>query len=137
MNIFIICPVRHQTEAQRRAIAARVAAMERYHQVYWPYRDTAQNDPAGGVRIVHEQLQRLAEADWVAIYYVADSAGSKFDLGAALALHKPLLLLNPEEARPVPYKDHINVIWGVIEGRIPGQRGMLWPQWRAVYCKGG
>lgn len=107
MKIFLICPVRGISESERSAIAAYVVGLEEEHTVYWPLRDTPQDDPIG-VEICQYNRCAIEECDEVRVWWDPDSAGSKFDLGIARALRKPLKLVR--EFGPTPHKSFENVL---------------------------
>ena len=107
MRIYVICPVRGITESERSAISAYVAGLEEEHDVYWPLRDTPQDDPIG-VEICRCNRQAIADSDEVWVWWRADSAGSKFDLGIAYAFHKPLRFIR--QCVPTPHKSFENLM---------------------------
>lgn len=107
MRIFVICPVRGITESERQAIKVYVAGLENNHYVYWPLRDTPQDDPTG-VEICRLNREAIADCDEVWVWWNPDSAGSKFDLGMAWALRKPLRLIR--QCVPTPHKSFENVM---------------------------
>lgn len=83
-------------EEQRR-IAEYVASLEgEGHKVYWPKRDTEQNDPTGGYQICLANSRAISEADEVHVWYNEDSGGSKFDIGVAFALDKQVVIANKD-----------------------------------------
>ena len=91
----VICPVRNMTEEQRRAVDRYVAAREAQGViVHYPPRDTEQVDETGGLRICRDNIAGIRAADVVSVWWDPTSSGSKFDLGAAMALNKPVRLLN-------------------------------------------
>ncbi|MDI6821135.1 MAG: hypothetical protein QMD65_03090 [Patescibacteria group bacterium] len=80
-RIFIICPVRHISEEVRKTIEKYVAQKEKEgSEVYWPFRDTDQND-AVGFRICCDNGRAIFRADEVHIWYDKESQGSIFDVG--------------------------------------------------------
>lgn len=107
MRIFVISPVRGIAESEVRAMATYVSALEEEHDVYWPLRDTPQDDPTG-VEICRRNRQAIADCDEAWVWWNPDSAGSKFDLGIAWALHKPLRLIR--QCVPTPHKSFENVM---------------------------
>jgi len=83
------------TEEQRRAVDRYVAAREAQGViVHYPPRDTEQVDETGGLRICRDNIAGIRAADVVSVWWDPTSSGSKFDLGAAMALNKPVRLLN-------------------------------------------
>jgi nucleoside 2-deoxyribosyltransferase len=108
MRVFLICPVRGITPAEHEAVAAYVAELERRGvSVYWPERDTDQRDDIG-VRICASNLAGMEPADEVHVWWSPRSEGSVFDLGAAFALRKRLVLANA--VGPTPGKSFANVL---------------------------
>lgn len=107
MRIYIICPVRGILESERSAIAAYVSRLEEKHEVHWPLRDTPQDDPIG-IEICRCNRRAIEECDEVWVWWDPNSAGSKFDLGIAWALRKPLKLIR--EFGPTPHKSFENVL---------------------------
>jgi nucleoside 2-deoxyribosyltransferase len=94
MRIFIICPVREVTAEQHTDIERYVHMLEGGGwQVYWPERDTNQDDSIGD-RICENNLAAMITADEVHVYWTPTSTGTLFDLGMAWALRKPLFLIN-------------------------------------------
>lgn len=90
MNIYLICPVRHATTAQRTAAEAHIRCLEYAgHDVFWPHRDAPQNCETG-CRIVAAELEAMQAADMVYVMWDRESKGSHFDLGMAYALRKPI-----------------------------------------------
>lgn len=88
MKIYVVCSVADGTPA---AVAEHVAAMEALgHEVHFPPRDVEQVDPSGGDRICREHRAFMLIADRVDIFYDERSGGSKFDIGMAYVLDKPL-----------------------------------------------
>ena len=112
MKIFLISPVRTGvSDKEKAAIAAYVAFHEDAagHEVYWPIRDTDQNDPVGD-RICRDNLAAIVAADEVHVWYKAGSEGSVFDLGIAFALGKTIRLANPDDVTPTQHKSFPNVL---------------------------
>lgn len=110
MNIFLICPVRGLRKKQRIAIAAYVISLEKLgREVYWPWRDTDQNDLVG-LRICTDNLRAIRRADEVHIWYNPKSQGSVFDFGIAFGLRKKIVLANPDMVLPTENKSFANVL---------------------------
>lgn len=107
MRIYIICPVRGISESTRSAIAAYVTGLEEKHEVYWPLRDTPQDDPIG-VEICRYNRRAIETCDEVWVWWDPTSAGSKFDLGIAWALRKPLRLIR--QVTQTTHKSFENVL---------------------------
>jgi nucleoside 2-deoxyribosyltransferase len=97
MRAFLICPVRNATETQKSEIEKYIESTEaRGVAIYYPARDTNQNDPVG-YTICYDNLRAMQGADEVHIFYDPRSAGSLFDLGMAFALGKPVRVANTIE----------------------------------------
>lgn len=97
MKLFLICPVRNETDDEAREIEAYVSQLERAgHSVHWPKRDTRQDDPVG-IAICTQNVQAIKDADAVAVWWSPSTRGGLFDLGAAFALRKMILLANQVE----------------------------------------
>ena len=54
-------------------------------KIHWPIRDTDQNDPIG-INICDTNLGKILKAHRVYVYYLPDSTGIHFDLGAVYML---------------------------------------------------
>jgi len=92
MKIFIICPIRLGAEE---GIDDYIKELEDGgHQVYYPPRDTNQEDAeTGGYRICDNNLSGIEWADEVHVWYRGDSQGTHFDLGMAFALGKKIMIV--------------------------------------------
>jgi nucleoside 2-deoxyribosyltransferase len=110
MKIFVTCPVRGVTEEETEEISAYVADLEHAgHQVHWPARDTNQLDDPIGTRICEENVDAIEAADQVHVWWADSSTGTLFDLGAAFALGKLIVVANlPLE--PTAGKSFRNVV---------------------------
>lgn len=100
-SIFLICPVRNSSEETTQEIAAYVQKLEDAgYRVYWPTRDTKQDDPVG-MRICRDNGRAILLADEVHVWYNAGSQGTVFDLGMyfmaveVLGAPKKLVIANP------------------------------------------
>ena len=111
MKIFLICPVRGITEGEMISIERYVLDVERsgHHKVYWPPRDTNQNDLIG-LRICGDNRQAIEDADEVHIWWDGKSQGSLFDLGMAFALKKKIFLVNFGSVQITPHKSFDNLL---------------------------
>ena len=105
MKIFLICPVRNPDKDTTIAIYEYVADLEaKGHQVYWPIRDTKQDDPSGGYQVCRMNFTAILEADEIHIWYDETSNGSKFDMGGVFMLiemlgyNKKIVIANRKEA---------------------------------------
>ena len=73
MKYFIICPVRNATEQQKQEMADIITAIEHLgHSVYYPARDTNQEDETG-YRICTDNKNAIRDADIVLVYYDKNS----------------------------------------------------------------
>lgn len=112
MRVFLICPVRNVTPEETDQITAYVADLEADGvEVYWPARDTDQTDTVG-LDICRDNIRAIERAHAVHVWYSASSTGGLFDLGAAMALHKPIRLVNriDTESQRTEGKSFVNVL---------------------------
>jgi nucleoside 2-deoxyribosyltransferase len=94
VKVYIICPVRNATSKQRKALREYIEELESIgHDVFYPSDHAPQNDPTGW-GIVSLELQAIKECDEVHVYWDTASKGSHFDLGIAMALNKPIILVD-------------------------------------------
>lgn len=103
MDIFFISPVRLVTPKTMEWCEQYVEKLEKQgHQVHWPIRDTDQNDPIG-IRICDTNLRKILESDEIHIWYLKESSGIHFDIGATymliriLGYKKKVVLVNKNE----------------------------------------
>lgn len=90
MKIFLACPVRGISSEYRDSTEAQVKLLEsRGHQVYYPQRDTNQQDSTG-LQICFDNRKAIEGADVVYVIWDGESQGVLFDLGMAFALGKPV-----------------------------------------------
>ncbi|MFH1668203.1 MAG: nucleoside 2-deoxyribosyltransferase [Candidatus Komeilibacteria bacterium] len=109
-RIYITCPVRSITEAEKTFLDSYVAGLEKEgYQVHYPPRDTPQED-THGIHICRCNNNAIVQADEVHIYWNPTSQGSKFDFGMVFALNKPVLLINRSEVKPTDHKSFENVL---------------------------
>lgn len=91
---FLICPVRGHSIEETEAI---VKKLEEEYEVYWPPRDTNQNDPVG-FDICSDNFYAILFADVVHVIWDGKSEGCLFDLGMAFALEKEVIVISlPED----------------------------------------
>lgn len=109
-SVFLICPITNATEEQSAAIAKYVSYLEvvKKRDVHWPARDTQQNRPV--MDIFHDNRAAMMRAQEVHVWWNPNSTGSKFDLGMAYALSKPILIANPQEVQPTFVKSFENFL---------------------------
>lgn len=94
MDVFLICPVRNVSIEELSMIKQYVKTLEQNKlSVYWPYRDTNQDDPIGN-EICKSNREALTKAEEVHVWFSENSIGTIFDLGMAWALHKKIVLAN-------------------------------------------
>lgn len=87
-----------------------IATIEgRGHSIYYPARDTDQNDPIG-YRICIDNMNAIHRADEIHIFYDKASTGSLFDLGVAFAFGKKLVIVNGDEIEITEGKSFANMI---------------------------
>ncbi len=97
-KIYIICPVRNQTEEEGRLIRQYKHELELENfNVYYPPDNPNQNIDNIGLRILAEHRNAMSESDECHIYFNRGSMGSVFDLGMAFMAEKPLKLINYDD----------------------------------------
>lgn len=108
MKIFLICPVR--TETEKGGLDHYVAALEAAgHQVHYPPRDVDQTDDGIGLHICEMHREAMLDCDEVHVVWVPESKGSHFDLGMAFMLQafKAVLI---RLVRLEPHKSYGNLV---------------------------
>lgn len=109
---FLICPVRNATDEDRAEIDKILHAADTLnYEVYWPTRDTNQDDPVG-LDICQANRVAIERADEVWVYWKDGSQGSIFDFGMAFAMGKPITLVGPLPER-TPHKSFVNVLFAL------------------------
>lgn len=89
MKVYIICPVRRSTRKTTKLVSAYVEYLEQLgRDVFWPQRDVKQS--LSGTEIVKAELDAIRGADEIHILWDDKSLGSHFDLGATMAMNKPI-----------------------------------------------
>lgn len=83
---FLICPVRGGKEALTTEI---VKTLEKKFIVYWPPRDTNQNNSE--LNICTNNYKAIQTSDMVHIFWDGESQGCLFDLGIAFTLFKNVI----------------------------------------------
>ena len=104
---FLICPVRGKDANDLMWVVEKLESEG--WDVHYPPRDTNQIDPTG-YRICTDNVDAIKDSDVVHIYYDPNSRGSLFDLGAAFALNKKLVVINKEELDLTDGKSFVNMI---------------------------
>lgn len=98
MNIFVICsrsllnlayPHEHVEKLEHAG-----------HTVYAPWRDTPQNRGLTARQICEINARAIANADAVHVFWDGASHGALLDMGAAIALGKPLINCFPASRTP-------------------------------------
>jgi nucleoside 2-deoxyribosyltransferase len=110
MRVYIICPVRILTDDVKILLDRYVAELEANGvTVHYPPRDVDQDDPIG-LDIMRAHREAMREADQVHVYWAEKSEGSRFDLGMAFALGKPIRLINRFDLVVTPHKSFANIV---------------------------
>jgi hypothetical protein len=110
---FLICTVRNATGEQWAAQEEYVSSLEAGGiGVYWPPRDTDQDDPIG-LRICSDNRTAMERADVVRVVWDPESQGSLFDLGMAFAMRKPIYLVNRKDIKPTDKKSFTNFLLAI------------------------
>lgn len=110
MKIFLICPVRNASEEQKEKLMQYIVDLEKQgHEVYYPARDTDQNDNIG-YRICTDNKKAIRKSHIVHLFWDKNSQGSLFDLGMAFALGKSLKIVNLETLEITPVKSFANMV---------------------------
>ncbi len=109
-DVFLICPVRAASPEQKERMESYIATLEAQGlRVYYPARDTNQEDETG-FRICQDNVTAIQKSKEVHIFFDPTSSGSKFDLGAAFASEKKLVIVNPEEVKQTEGKSFDNMV---------------------------
>lgn len=112
MKIFLICPVRNATEEQIAFIRDYKMNQKKVgNEIYYPNDDNPyEASDTIGFDICIENVWHIAESDEVHIYYDPASSGTLFDLGAAFALQKKLVIVNDDAVCSTECKSFANMI---------------------------
>ena len=93
MKVFLIHPIREAHREWEDKATDYVATLEKEgHEVYWPKRDTNQDDPFG-FAICADNRIAIQEADEVHVMWDGNSKGCIFDLGMAFEQKKQIVLV--------------------------------------------
>jgi len=96
MYIYFLCPVRKVTPEVKRFLDDYVSSTESQgHHVHYPHRDVEQNDPTG-LTLMLKHREAMKNSNEVHAFWTG-SEGQVCDLGMALALNKPLRLVNKKD----------------------------------------
>jgi len=120
LKIFLISPVRLANDSNTVIVRQLVEQLESEgHEVHWPLRDTKQD--ASSIDICKQNVAAICWSDIVYVYFLPDSGGSKFDLGAAFALKKPIRVVNDIERNDHKGFQNLILEWeagGKLDGEI-------------------
>lgn len=94
-KIFVICPVRNVSDEFREKLVCEIAALQKDYDVYYPARDTNQDDNTG-YRICQDNMRAMKKAKIVFVAWDGNSTGSLFDLGMAFAMKKKIRVLSDD-----------------------------------------
>lgn len=98
-RIFLICSVRGASEDQLSRQLEYVTRLEEQGcTVHYPPRDTDQL--ASGLNICQQNLAAINKSDEVHIFYTEHSQGTHFDMGAAFALRKRIVIADCNKPQP-------------------------------------
>jgi hypothetical protein len=86
---FLICPVRNQDKKTLEIINKFIDDPD----VYYPKRDTEQNDPTG-VDICKQNREAIRNAEEILFIWDGKSEGCLFDLGMAFAMNKKVTVVS-------------------------------------------
>lgn len=132
MGNFLISPVREVTDEEKKRIAEYVEKLENLGaKIYWPLKDTDQND-AIGLRICADNAKAILQNKITSVWWNGKSTGSLFDFGMAFMLtvislmmkdkelnmktlkkllkNRLIILVNPEDVKETPDKSFSNVL---------------------------
>jgi hypothetical protein len=123
-RVYLICPVRGRSEADRVFADDYVARLEREGaSVHYPPRDVDQTDDGIGLAISEAHREAMLGCDEVHVIWDGASVGSHFDFGMAFMLRAwkdvPIVLARPVE--PTPTKSYGNKL-ATIAARDAGRR---------------
>ena len=110
-DVYLVCPVRVATEIQKSFLMGYVNGLESQgYKVYYPARDTDQNDDTGS-RICNDNKNAILNSKEIHILWDEKSIGSIFDLGIAFAYEMPLKIINIEDVNLTNKKSFTNMIY--------------------------
>lgn len=112
MKIFLICPVRNASDEQITKMNQYIVTLERRgHTVFYPARDNPhEHTDSVGYTICSVNVNAIKNSDEIHIFWDSKSRGSLFDLGAAFALDKKLVIANSCEVETTDNKSFANMI---------------------------
>ena len=137
MQAYLICPVRLCSDIEHSQIGRVVEWLEERqgYDVFWPLRD---NDEGGTEEeIIQANLMAIRAASIVLVWWHPQSEGSRFDLGAAMVLHKPIHLLNAHAVAATKDKSFTNL---VLQGpqlfiELPPELQFPLPRWSTEFAE--
>lgn len=111
-DVFLICPVRNADQLQKERMQLYINNLElKGLKVYYPARDTKQEDDTGGFRICLDNRNAIVNSKEIHIFWDKTSQGSLFDLGMAFSLSKRLVIVNLEDLELSTGKSFSNMIF--------------------------
>ena len=102
---FLICPVRGHSMDETKALVAKLESEG--WEVYWPPRDTPQDDPTG-YDICRTNEAAIRSRPYVHFVWNGESQGCLFDLGMAFAMGKTVIPVSMPE--PTSGKSFQNMV---------------------------
>ncbi|OGM09204.1 hypothetical protein A2Z67_04660 [Candidatus Woesebacteria bacterium RBG_13_36_22] len=116
MKIFLICPVRNIDVHWKEILEEYVKSLEATgNRVYWPSRDTDQNDSVG-FRICTDNKKGILWADEIHIAWDGKSEGCLFDIGMAFMAGKKVKIIERLFPMATPHKSFPTMIRYWAEG---------------------
>ena len=113
MNIYVICPVRNQSDEQKLELENYKFKKEAEgDKVFLPHLDAPQKD-ISGVEIVRKEIEAINWADEVHLFWDSNSKGSHFDLGVAFALKKKIVIIKEYQERPAHSYMSVVALWEI------------------------
>lgn len=109
--VYIICPVNNCSEELKKKLDDYVSNLEstKRYRCHYPPRDVKQD--MEGLFIVVNHLIAIKKCSLVHVWWDPDSKGSHTDLGMAIALEKPIKLINKDELSKDEFKSYKNVLF--------------------------
>ena len=112
-RIYLIHPVRKETEESKRFCDGYVGLLEEAgHTVFYPARDNPyEKIDETGSQIWTHNMAGMEPCDEVHVYWDPESTGSKSDIGMALALKKPLVVVYMDSNKKGPCYETLILDW--------------------------
>jgi len=121
-DIFVISPDREATAEEKNFLENYVREQEKEGKiVYFPSRDTDQNDPVG-LRICLTNREAIRKTKEVHAYFNGRSQGTFFDLGMSFMAKKPLYFIGTKIKT-------LDDAFGSLGLECPELRGMKFSEW--------